>query len=128
VIYGVPIYDADVPRSRLYGRYLTHVWVWINTLSFDIRDSMCGFRVYPLPPTLALLPLPPRMDFDVEVMVRLHWAGLKFQPILTQVVYPQGGLSHFRLWRDNARISWMHTRLFFGMLLRLPVLLWRKLR
>ncbi|MGC4027639.1 MAG: glycosyltransferase [Steroidobacteraceae bacterium] len=129
MICGVPVYDASVPRSRLYGRYLTHVWTWINTLSFDIRDSMCGFRVYPLPATLELMRrhrLPARMDFDVEVLVRLHWAGLGFRAVPTRVVYPEGGLSHFRLWRDNARISWMHTRLFFGMLVRLPVLLWRK--
>jgi predicted LPLAT superfamily acyltransferase len=42
-------------------------------------------------------------------------------------VYPADGISHFRLLRDNLQISWMHTRLFFGMLLRLPLLLWRKL-
>ena len=52
---GVPLYDASVPKGRLYGRYLTHVWVWINTVSFAIRDSMCGFRVYPLPPVLRLI-------------------------------------------------------------------------
>ena len=38
--------------------------------------------------------------------------------------YPADGLSHFKLLEDNVRISWMHTRLFFGMLLRLPLLLW----
>ncbi|MDR2215705.1 MAG: glycosyltransferase family 2 protein [Nevskiaceae bacterium] len=129
MIYGVPVYDASVPRSRLYGRYITHVWVWIHTLSLEIRDSMCGFRIYPLEPTLELMQrhrLASRMDFDPEIMVRLYWAGVRFRALPTKVVYPPGGLSHFRLWRDNARISWLHTRLFFGMLLRLPMLLWRK--
>ena len=42
--------------------------------------------------------------------------------------YPLDGVSHFRLWRDNARISAMHTRLFFGMLWRLPRLLLRRVR
>ena len=55
VICGYPEYDDSVPKGRLYARYLTHVWVWINTLSLEIRDSMCGFRVYPLAPTLALM-------------------------------------------------------------------------
>jgi predicted LPLAT superfamily acyltransferase len=130
VIYGVPVYDESVPRARLYGRYATHVWVWINTLSLDIRDSMCGFRVYPLAPTLRLLEeqrLPARMQFDTESMVRLHWRGVGFHAVPTRVVYPAGGLSHFRVWRDNLQISWMHTRLFFGMLARLPLLLWRRL-
>ena len=48
VIAGRPVYDHSVPLGRLVGRYATHVWVWINTLSFSVRDSMCGFRVYPL--------------------------------------------------------------------------------
>ncbi len=55
LICGYPQYDASVPKGRLYARYLTHVWVWINTLSLSIRDSMCGFRVYPLAPTLVLI-------------------------------------------------------------------------
>src|SRR5882757_6721878 len=53
MITGYALYDASVPKSRLYGRYATHVWVWINTLSLQVRDSMCGLRVYPLAPTLA---------------------------------------------------------------------------
>jgi hypothetical protein len=43
------------------------------------------------------------------------------------VRYPEDGVSHFRVWRDNLLISAMHTRLFFGMLWRAPMLLLRKL-
>lgn len=131
VICGCPIYGDDVPRARLYGRYLTHVWVWINTLSLDIRDSMCGLRVYPLGPTVALLDavsIGRRMDFDSDIMVRLHWRGLRVLNQATRVIYPAGGVSHFRVWGDNIRISLMHARLFFGMLWRAPLLLWRRSR
>lgn len=130
VICGCPLYDASVPIGRLIGRYATHVWVWVHTLSFDIRDSMCGFRVYPLPAVAALMkagPLGRRMDFDSDIIVRLHWRGVPVVNQPTRVVYPPGGVSHFRLWRDNLLISRMHTVLFFGMLKRLPVLLRRKL-
>jgi hypothetical protein len=44
------------------------------------------------------------------------------------VIYPENGLSHFRMFRDNLRISVMHTRLLFGMLPRAPRLLWRRFR
>ncbi|HSD16564.1 MAG TPA: glycosyltransferase family 2 protein [Thermomonas sp.] len=131
VVNGRPIYDESVPTGRLVGRYATHVWVWINTLSLDIADSMCGFRVYPLAPTLALLDrehVGRRMDFDIEVIVRLHWAGVPIRTVPTRVTYPLDGVSHFRLWRDNARISAMHARLFFGMLRRAPRLLLRRVR
>lgn len=129
VICGQPVYDASVPRGRLYGRYLTHVWVWINTLSLSIRDAMCGYRVYPLASTVAVLArsrVGRRMDFDPELLVRLHWRGVVIRNVPTRVRYPEDGVSHFRMFQDNVLISRMHARLFLGMLLRAPVLLWRK--
>ena len=80
VIVGYAKYDATVPWLRLCARYLTHVWVWINTLSLQIKDSMCGFRVYPLPPLMMLdqqRKLGRRMNFDIEVLVRLYWQGIE---------------------------------------------------
>lgn len=129
LISGQPIYDDSVPRSRLYGRWVTHIWVWIETLSMQLKDSMCGFRVYPVAPTLQLaqrVTLGKRMDFDTEVMVRLYWQGNPSYFIPTRVIYPQDGLSHFDALKDNLRISLMHTRLFFGMLPRIPSLLFRR--
>ncbi|MDX2126636.1 MAG: glycosyltransferase [Aeromonas hydrophila] len=119
LVSGRPLYDDSVPKGRLYGRYITHVWVWIETLSFAIKDSMCGFRVYPLAATCALLErvaLGRRMDFDTEVMVRLYWAGVAVRFVPTRVIYPADGSSHFQLWRDNRDISWMHTRLVCSLL------------
>lgn len=129
LISGQPHYDASVPKARLYGRYLTHVWVWLETLSFSLKDSMCGFRVYPIAPTRALVArqaVGQRMDFDTDIMVRLYWQGTPSRFIPTRVTYPADGLSHFDAWRDNLRITRMHTRLFLGMLPRLPALLRRR--
>lgn len=131
LIAGMPQYDASVPKARLYGRYLTHVWVWINTLSLDITDSMCGFRVYPVARSNALIAaeaMGERMDFDTEFMVRWHWRHWPIQQLRTRVTYPELGVSHFNLWRDNKLIAWMHTRLFLGMLWRTPLILFNKFR
>ncbi|MBE1159930.1 glycosyltransferase family 2 protein [Dyella acidiphila] len=131
LICGQPIYDESVPRARLYGRYVTHVCVWLETLSFTLRDSMCGYRLYPLDATCAEIdraPLPARMDFDTEVAVRLIWRGVPVRNLPTRVTYPDNGLSHFHMLHDNLRISAMHTRLLLGMLPRAPMLLWRKRR
>ena len=126
LISGQPIYDNSVPRMRLYGRWITQSWVWAETLSLSLKDSMCGFRVYPILPTLALAdhtPLGQRMDFDIEVMVRLYWQGTESYFVPTRVTYPPDGLSHFDTLRDNARLCRMHCRLFFAMLWRIPALL-----
>jgi len=130
VICGQPVFDASVPKGRLYGRYITHFWVWIETLSFAIGDSMCGYRLYPLSSTCELIQsvsIPRRMDFDTAIAVRLAWRGAAFVNVPTRVTYPVGGLSHFKMWADNWRITKMHTLLVIGMLLRLPILLARKL-
>ena len=131
LVCGAPVYDASVPRARLYGRYVTHACVWLETLSLAIRDSMCGYRLYPLDAVCAEIarkPLPARMDFDTEIAVRLVWRGTPVVNLPTRVIYPADGLSHFRMFRDNLRISAMHTRLLLGMLPRTPGLLWRRLR
>ena len=131
LISGRPVYDESVPKGRLYGRYITHFWVWIETLSFEIKDSMCGFRSYPverLNEVIANYRLGTRMDFDIEVMVKSFWSDIEIRFIDTKVIYPEGGISHFQPFADNVRISKMHTWLVFGMLKRLPKLLTRKKR
>ncbi|MBP2700095.1 glycosyltransferase family 2 protein [Photobacterium lucens] len=129
LISGQPIYDDSVPKSRLYGRYATHIWVWIETLSFNIKDSMCGFRSYPIRPIINVInhnKLGLRMDFDTEIMVRFYWDSGDVRFIDTKVIYPENGISHFDALWDNVKISWMHTKLFFGMLPRIPKLIQRK--
>lgn len=131
MINGRPIYDASVPKLRLYARYLTHIWVWINTWSFQIHDSMCGFRVYPIAAVMKLIAhqqLGERMNFDTDILVRLHWQGVDVINVPTRVTYPSDGVSHFRVWLDNVLITRMHVILFFGMLLRVPTLLARKVQ
>jgi len=127
-IIGRPIFDESIPKIRYYARYLTHVWVYINTLSLSISDAMCGYRVYPVLACAKLIQttrLEERMAFDVEILVRLYWQGVQMVSIPTRVGYPQDGVSHFRGWEDNLHISMTHARLFLGMLLRCPALLLR---
>jgi glycosyltransferase involved in cell wall biosynthesis len=131
VVCGEPVFAADAPRSRLYGRRLTNFWVSVNTWTRALPDAMCGFRVYPLGATVPLLDrfrLGRRMDFDIEILVRLHWQGVPMRWLRTAIAYPPEGSSHFRMRRDNALITRAHALLFFGMLTRAPVLLARKLR
>lgn len=128
LILGKPCFGDEVPKSRLYGRQITTLWIWINTLSFSIDDGMCGFRCYPLDAVDTLLQsrlLGQQMDFDIDIVVRLYWQGVDMVNIPTQVKYPIDGISHFKLLRDNLLISKKHAQLFFGMLFRFKPLLMR---
>lgn len=127
LISGHPIYDKSIPLSRKIGRMLTHVWVWIETLSFNISDSMCGFRIYPLMETISTSEkhhIGNRMDFDTEIMVHLYWNKVPIMMHPVKVIYPKGNLSNFDVLKDNWRISKMHVRLFFGMLRRVKAKHW----
>ncbi|MGB1277198.1 MAG: glycosyltransferase family 2 protein, partial [Nannocystaceae bacterium] len=114
LILGAPIYDETAPTSRLVGRKITLFWTHIETHGRVIHDPMCGFRIYPVAAVMQLGKLGERMDFDIEIAVRLVWLGVPVVNLPTKVRYlgsDEGGVSHFDMLWDNLRISWLHTRL-----------------
>lgn len=131
LICGEPVYDDTVPKSRLNGRKIGNTWVKIITWSQDIRDAMCGFRIYPVNPCEQVISrtslIDKRMGFDLEILIRLKWKNLALIYLPVKVTYPENGISHYHLVRDNVRLSIMFTRTFFGMLLRIPIIIARKI-
>lgn len=130
LICGQPVFDQSISTLRYYARYITWSFSCLETLSTEIRDALCGFRLYPLDRVIPIIDratLGERMAFDPELLVRATWAGIPLHYIPVRVAYPDDGRSHFHYFRDNLEISWMHTRLLAGMLLRLPLLIGRKL-
>lgn len=113
-VVGYPVYDASAPRSRLWARKITKFWVDLEVGKGKIHDAMVGFRVYPLAAALDVHTRGDRMDFDVEIAVRLAWANVPIVNVPVPVRYlaaDEGGVSHFQPLRDNLRFSWMHSRL-----------------
>lgn len=114
LVLGAPVFDASAPAARQIGRRITIFWVNLETGGPVIADPMCGFRVYPLAAANEVEVPSDMMDFDPEVAVRLVWHGVPVINLPTRVRYvseDEGGVSHFRLFKDNFLISWMHTRL-----------------
>jgi glycosyltransferase involved in cell wall biosynthesis len=133
MVLGRPVFGPDAPALRVRGRKVSNGWANLETLWMGIGDSLYGFRVYPIGPLLRIMRrhrFMRRFDFDPEAVVRLCWAGVKPINIDAPVRYlrpDEGGVSHFRYLRDNTLLTWMHTRLFLGFILRLPLLAWRRL-
>jgi glycosyltransferase involved in cell wall biosynthesis len=134
MILGLPEFGADAPALRVRGRRISNWWANLETLGAGIGDSLFGFRVYPVAPLLQVMERSRwmrRFDFDPEAAVRLCWRGVRPVNLPAPVRYPsaeEGGVSHFRYLRDNLLLTGMHVRLVLGMLARLPLLLWRRLR
>jgi glycosyltransferase involved in cell wall biosynthesis len=134
MVLGMPQFDASAPSLRVKGRRVSNWWANLETLGMGIGDSLFGFRVYPIAPLLAVMKKNHwmrRFDFDPEAAVRLCWHNVPPINVSAPVKYlraDEGGVSHFNYLRDNVLLTWMHTRLFIGFLLRLPVLVWRRLK
>ncbi len=134
MVLGRPVFDASAPLLRVRGRRVSNAWTNLETLGAGVADSLYGFRVYPIAALIAVMQgqrWMRRFDFDTEAVVRLAWRGVK--PInrdapVKYLTPQEGGVSHFRYGRDNLLLTWMHSRLMVGFVLRLPLLLWRRWR
>lgn len=133
MVLGKPVFGPEAPALRVNGRKVSNGWANLETLWMGIGDSLYGFRVYPIAPLVKIMRgnrFMRRFDFDPEAVVRLCWAGVYPLNVDAPVRYlsaEEGGVSHFKYLRDNTLLTWMHTRLFLGFVLRLPWLLLRYL-
>jgi glycosyltransferase involved in cell wall biosynthesis len=133
MVLGEPVFDDSAPGLRVRGRKISNWWANLETLWAGIHDSLFGFRVYPIGALISVMRRQlwmRRFDFDVEAVVRLCWRGVQPINLPAPVRYfspEEGGVSHFHYGRDNLLLTWMHFRLFFGFLMRLPLLAARRL-
>lgn len=134
LVCGVPLFGADAPPERVKGRIAGNSFAWLETLGLGARDSLFGFRVYPVEPALVFMEgtrWGRRFDFDTILSVGLCWAGLPSLNIPVPVTYPprmDGGVTHFRYVRDNLLLVAAHARLLLEWPLRLPGLIRRRVQ
>jgi len=131
IISGAPQFGPDAPKVRVYGRKVTDFFVAIETLSLKVKDSLCGYRIYPLDQVERLIDkysIAPRMEVDTDILVKASWENMELRFIDTKVIYPQDGVSHFNYLRDNLSLVRLHTRLLVGALFGIPFILFRRFR
>lgn len=122
MVLGRPVFGAEAPVARLYGRKLSVGLVHFEIFGSGIDDPLFGFRVYPLKPLVEVMSRiggARRYDFDPEIAVRLFWAGTPTLNLAAACRYrsrEDGGVSHFHYVRDNVRMVWLHTKLIFELL------------
>ncbi len=101
---------ADVPASSRFGRSFSNFWVRLET-GQHLSDTQSGFRLYPVAALRGVRFLTRRYTFEIEALVRAAWAGYPVREAPVSVDYaPAGGrVTHFRKFRDNARLTALHT-------------------
>jgi len=123
IVVGSRDFDApNIPKSSRFGRSFSNFWVQLET-GIAVQDTQSGFRAYPVE-LISQLPLHGSFyDFEIEVLVRAAWAGLKLLSVDIHVWYPpkEERISSFHPRRDNLRLTKMHTRLVGRRLIPWPV-------
>jgi glycosyltransferase involved in cell wall biosynthesis len=113
IVIGHRTFDSEtVPRSSRFGRSWSNLWIRISA-GVTVGDSQSGFRAYPVAALREIGFTGKRYNFEIEVLVRGVWAGLRIASVPVSVRYDASTreASHFRPFVDNARISWTYTRL-----------------
>ena len=111
----------DVPGLTKFGRHFSNFWFRLQT-GQDLGDTQSGFRVYPLVVLENLRLHEKRFAFEVEILVKAAWAGVKLQEVDINVFYPTADkrISHFRVFGDNLQISLLNTKLTMRSLFPIP--------
>jgi glycosyltransferase involved in cell wall biosynthesis len=109
------------PLSARFGRRFSNFWFRLQT-GKALGDSQSGFRGYPLAALEKLKLREKHYAFEVEVLVKAAWGGIKLHDVNISVIYPPSRerVSHFRLIRDNFQLSRLNTRLTLRSLFPLP--------
>ena len=122
VVIGCRDFNTEnVPGSSRFGRKFSNFWCYVETGKY-CDDTQSGFRAYPVEAFNALKLYCDRYNFEIEVLVKLIRAGFTPVDIPIKVTYEPRGkrISHFHPWKDNFRLSLLHTALVARRLLPIP--------
>jgi glycosyltransferase involved in cell wall biosynthesis len=102
--------QASVPGGSSFGNNVSNFWFKVET-GITSPDTQSGFRLYPLEPLKKMRFITRKYEFEIEVLVRLAWKGIKITSVPVTVYYApkEERISHFRPYKDFFRISVLNT-------------------
>ena len=113
--------SVTVPRLSRFGRHFSNFWLRLQT-GCSLGDTQSGFRAYPLVVLERLKLREKGFAFEVEVLVKAAWAGVKLKEVDVPVYYPPPNerISHFNVFRDNLRLTLLNTKLTLRSIVPVP--------
>lgn len=111
IIIGARNMDqASVPGGSSFGNKFSNFWFKLET-GISSPDTQSGYRLYPLKPLSNMKFFTYKYEFEIEVLVRAAWKGVRVISVPVTVFYApkETRISHFRPYRDFARISVLNT-------------------
>lgn len=97
-----------IPKKSSFGNRFSNFWFWFET-GIKLEDTQSGYRLYPLTHIPKKF-YTKKFEFEIEVIVRAAWKGVKVKNIPVKVLYDMDErVSHFRPFKDFTRISILNT-------------------
>ena len=106
--------QKGVPGKSSFGHKFSNFWFKVET-GIPAPDTQSGYRLYPLLLLKDIGFITRKYEFEIEVLVRAAWKGIKIEAIPVSVYYApkESRISHFRPFKDFFRISVLNTILVF---------------
>ncbi len=113
--------QKNVPAKSQFGRAFSNFWLRLET-GCSIADSQSGYRCYPVGHLSKIKASGNYYDFEIELLIRASWSGIKLKEVPVNVFYAPAHLrvSSFHPFKDNLRITLVHIRLIGRRLMPLP--------
>ena len=102
--------QSSVPGKSSFGYKFSNFWFKIET-GINAPDTQSGYRLYPVALMKDIHFFTRKYEFEIEVLVRAAWKGIKIEsvPVLVYYAPKEKRISHFRPFKDFFRISVLNT-------------------
>jgi glycosyltransferase involved in cell wall biosynthesis len=102
--------QENMPGKNTFANKFSNFWFYVET-GLKGPDTQSGYRLYPLYAMQRMHFMCTKYEFEIEVLVRCAWKGIKIDWAPVKVYYPpaEERVSHFRPFRDFSRISVLNT-------------------
>jgi uncharacterized protein (DUF2062 family) len=110
VIGARNLQQENMPGKNTFANKFSNFWFYVET-GIKAPDTQSGFRLYPIHRMGRIRSICNKYEFEVEVIVRSAWKGIKIDWAPIKVYYPpkEERISHFRPGPDFTRISILNT-------------------
>lgn len=102
--------QESVPGGSSFGNKFSNFWFKLET-GINSPDTQSGYRLYPIHALKNMRFFTRKYEFEIEVLVRAAWKGISILSVPVTVYYApkESRISHFRPYKDFARISVLNT-------------------
>jgi glycosyltransferase involved in cell wall biosynthesis len=110
VIGARNLQQENMPGKNTFANKFSNFWFYVET-GLKGPDTQSGYRLYPVYAMNKMRFWCTKYEFEIEVLVRSAWKGIKIDWAPIKVYYPpaEERISHFRPFRDFSRISVLNT-------------------